>query len=91
MPFEQKPFTGVFFPNNFKKTDQQPDFKGPYLDRVDGKLIEREIAVWKRTGIKDGKPYFSFKIGDKFNPGNKSHAQASSKQDNYDDGGEVPF
>lgn len=79
MSFENKPGTGAFFPNN-KKSENHPDFKGPYYEKVGDKLVEREIAVWKRRSVKSGQEYYSFKIGDKFQPQKKTFASESSEK-----------
>lgn len=67
MSYENRPFTGALFRNTHKKSDKAPDFRGPYYDEIDGKVVEREISAWKKKS-KKGEDYLQFKIGDKFVP-----------------------
>ena len=39
---EQKDNTGAIFKNNYKKTEQHPDYKGKAM--IDGKV--KDLAVW---------------------------------------------
>lgn len=55
--FQQKPETGTLFPNDYKKADNQPDWRGTFLDD-NGK--EWALAGWNKTG-KSGKTFISLK------------------------------
>lgn len=54
MAFEEKPNTGVLFPNNRKEKDSHPDYRGK--GNFDGK--EFEIAAWKKVS-QNGSPRLS--------------------------------
>ena len=51
---EQKNNTGAIFKNDYKKTDQHPDYKGKAI--IDG--VEKEVALWVNES-KSGIRYFS--------------------------------
>ena len=51
---------GAIFPNEYKKTDSQPDWKGKI--NVDGKI--KEIALWANDH--EGKKYFGVQISDEY-------------------------
>lgn len=79
MAFENKPGTGILFVNERKKSDNHPDYKGSFYEKVGDRVIERDLAGWKRIGKDSGKPYLSLKVTDKFVP-KSSHAEASSEK-----------
>lgn len=54
MAYEEKPNSGVLFPNERKEKDTHPDYKGK--GNYGG--VEFEIAAWKRTS-QNGKPRLS--------------------------------
>tara|TARA_R110000772_G_scaffold48391_2_gene110488 strand:+ start:2140 stop:2385 length:246 start_codon:yes stop_codon:yes gene_type:complete len=54
---EQKDNTGAIFKNDFKKSEQQPDYKGKAM--INGEM--KEIAMWLNES-KAGKKYFSVKF-----------------------------
>lgn len=60
--FQQKPGTGTLFPNDYKKSDNHPDWKGTYMDE-DGK--EWAIAGWDKT-MKSGKTFISLKTSEPY-------------------------
>lgn len=76
---EQKNNTGAIFKNDYKKTDQHPDYKGKCL--VDG--TEKEIALWLNES-KAGKKYFSVKFSE---PYKNEDAEYDAKQAEND----LPF
>lgn len=86
MSYENKPGTGALFRQKDKRSENAPDYKGPFYETVDGQVIEREIAGWIKTS-KAGKPYLSIKVGDKFVPA----ARAEQKPDPVPFNDEVPF
>jgi uncharacterized protein (DUF736 family) len=49
--------SGALFTNEYKKTDQQPDFKGNIT--INGKNFK--LSAWKNKG-KEGKNFISLKI-----------------------------
>ena len=57
MAFEEKPNTGVLFPNNRKEKDSHPDYRG----KANYKGIEFEIAGWKKTS-QNGQPRISLSL-----------------------------
>ena len=59
---EQKPNTGIFFRNEKKSAENQPDFKGKV--NVNGK--DMEVAVWLKKGQKG--EYFTMKFQEPFKP-----------------------
>ena len=54
---EQKDNTGAIFKNDFKKSEQQPDYKGKAM--INGEM--KEVAMWLNES-KAGKKYFSVKF-----------------------------
>ena len=58
---EQKDNSGAIFKNDYKKTEQQPDYKGKAM--IDGK--KKELAVWLNES-KEGKKYFSVKFSEPY-------------------------
>ena len=67
---EQKNNTGAIFKNDYKKTEQHPDYKGKAM--IDGKA--KDVAVWLNES-QNGKKYFSIKFSEPY-----KEAEAS-KQD----------
>ena len=68
--------TGAIFKND-KKTETQPDYKGKI--NVDGK--EKEIALWIKTSIDGSKTFFSAKISEPYQAGEKVHENAPKVND----------
>ena len=58
---ETKQNTGVIFKNNYKKTEQQPDYKGKAM--VDGQM--KDLAMWLNES-KSGVKYFSVKFSEPY-------------------------
>ena len=54
---EQKNNTGAIIKNDYKKTEQHPDYKGKAM--IDGKA--KDVAVWLNES-KNGTKYFSSKF-----------------------------
>ena len=54
---EQKNNTGAIFKNDYKKTEQHPDYKGKAM--IDNKA--KDVAVWLNES-QNGKKYFSIKF-----------------------------
>ena len=67
---EQKNNTGAIFKNDYKKTEQHPDYKGKAM--IDNKA--KDVAVWLNES-QNGKKYFSIKFSEPY-----KEAEAS-KQD----------
>jgi len=59
---EQKDNTGAIFKNDYKKTEQHPDYKGKAM--IDGKV--KDLAVWLNES-QNGKKYFSVKFSEPYN------------------------
>lgn len=55
---QQNDNTLVLFVNEYKQTENQPDYKGKAT--VDGK--EYKCAAWKQVGRQTGKTYLSVKL-----------------------------
>jgi hypothetical protein len=84
---EQKDNTGAIFKNDFKKTEQQPDYKGTCT--VDGK--QKEIALWINES-KTGVTYFGAQFTNPYkNEGTEeqSNTVKPSKTKKLD--GDLPF
>ena len=80
---EQKNNTGAIFKNDYKKTEQHPDYKGKAM--IDGKA--KDVAVWLNES-QNGKQYFSIKFSEPY----KAEAEAPKQnmpQDLPDSG--LPF
>lgn len=90
MPYENKPGTGILFVNDRKKSDTHPDYKGSFYEKVGDRVVERDLAGWKRIGKDSGKPYLSIRVTDKFQPQKKTFASESSKDDSPP-ADEIPF
>jgi len=58
---EQKNNKGAIFKNDYKKTEQHPDYKGKAM--IDGKA--KDVAVWLNES-KNGKKYFSIKFSEPY-------------------------
>ena len=58
--------TGAIFKND-KKADNHPDYKGKI--NVDG--IDKEIALWVKTSKDGSKTFFSAKISEPYQAGEK--------------------
>lgn len=65
MPYENKPGTGVLFPNDRKTKENQPDYTGLFYENVGGKVIERDLAGWRRLNSKGGER-INVVVSDKF-------------------------
>ena len=59
--FQDKPNTGVLFPNT-KTKETQPDYKGHIFD---SNLKKWDVAVWEKTS-KTGKRFLSMSLGEPF-------------------------
>ena len=58
---EQKNNTGAIFKNDYKKTEQHPDYKGKAM--IDNKA--KDVAVWLNES-QNGKKYFSMKFSEPY-------------------------
>ena len=65
MTYENKPGSGVMFPNTRKTAENQPDYTGTYYDEIGGKTVERRIAGWRRLNSKGGER-INVQVSDKF-------------------------
>lgn len=72
--FQQKPNTFTLFPNDYKKSDNHPDWRGKFIDE-NGK--EWQMSGWVRTS-NDGKERISGNIQE---PWNKDQAKTKPKSD----------
>ena len=81
--FEHKPGSVSIFKNDFKKSDNHPDYRGKGKD-LDGNEIE--IALWVKDG-KNGK-FFSGKISLPREQA-QSRQQEPPQRDEFDD--PIPF
>ena len=70
---EQKDNTGAIFKNDYKKTEQHPDYKGKAM--IDGKA--KDVAVWLNES-QNGKQYFSLKFSEPW----KAEAEAEAPKQN---------
>lgn len=83
MSYENKPWTGTLFKNDYKQNEKHPDYKGKFYVALDGQVVEFELAAWVRES-KNGKKYMSVKAGEKRQP--REHAKV---EPDFDDS--VPF
>jgi len=67
MSYENKPGSGVLFPNTRKTAENQPDYTGSFYESVGGNVIERRIAGWRRLNSKGGER-INVQVSDKFEP-----------------------
>ena len=81
---EQKDNTGAIFKNDYKKTEQHPDYKGKAM--VDGKA--KDVAVWLNES-KNGKQYFSLKFSEPYQAEAEAEYPKQNLQDLPDSG--LPF
>ena len=58
---EQKNNTGAIFKNDYKKTEQHPDYKGKAM--IDNKA--KDVAVWLNES-KNGTKYLSLKFSEPY-------------------------
>jgi uncharacterized protein (DUF736 family) len=58
---EQKNNSGAIFKNDYKKTEQQPDYKGKAM--IDGQM--KDMAMWLNES-KSGVKYFSVKFSEPY-------------------------
>jgi uncharacterized protein (DUF736 family) len=79
--------TLVLFPNEYKTTDKQPDYKGKAT--IDGKNYK--CAGWKQTGRNTGKPYLSVKFTPDEEAAFAAAAPAVPKRRPRNDDDEIPF
>ena len=70
---EQKDNSGAIFKNDYKKSEQQPDYKGKAM--VDGQM--KEMAMWLNES-KNGSKYFSVKFSEPW----KAEAEAEAPKQN---------
>jgi len=70
---EQKDNTGAIFKNDYKKSEQQPDYKGKAM--VNGQM--KEMAMWLNES-KNGSKYFSVKFSEPW----KAEAEAEAPKQN---------
>lgn len=63
MAYQQKPGQGTLFSNDYKKSDNHPDWKGTAVAHRDIKAGETiELAGWIKSGAKGD--YISVKLSD---------------------------
>lgn len=67
MSYENKPWTGTLFKNDYKQNEKHPDYKGKFYVNLDGQIVEFELAAWIRES-KSGKKYMSVKAGERRQP-----------------------
>lgn len=60
--FVRQDGTGQLNKNNFKKTDNHPDYRGEAV--IDGK--KKELSAWVKTNVK-GEKYLSISIQEPYN------------------------
>jgi len=88
MSYENKPWTGALFKNDYKNAENHPDFKGPFYVALDGQVIEFEIAGWTRES-KGGKKYISLKAGERREPKKGGNRPAAGDTEEMSD--DIPF
>lgn len=81
---EQKDNSGAIFKNDYKKTEQQPDYKGKAM--VNGQM--KDMAMWLNES-KSGVKYFSVKFSEPY----EAEAQAEAPKQNLQDlpASDLPF
>ena len=79
---EQKNNSGAIFKNDYKKTEQQPDYKGKAM--VDGHM--KEMAMWLNES-KSGVKYFSVKFSEPY----QAEAEAPKQNMPQDMPSDLPF
>lgn len=79
---EQKDNTGAIFKNDYKKTDQHPDYKGKAM--VDGQM--KDVSAWLNES-KNGTKYLSIKFSEPY------QAEAEAPKQNLQDlpSSDLPF
>ncbi|ANS03000.1 hypothetical protein [uncultured Mediterranean phage uvDeep-CGR1-KM17-C101] len=81
---EQKDNTGAIFKNDYKKTDQHPDYKGKAM--VDGQM--KDVAVWLNES-KSGVKYFSVKFSESWTEGEREAPEQNMPEG--EPGSDLPF
>ena len=81
---EQKDNTGAIFKNDYKKTEQHPDYKGKAM--IDGKA--KDVAVWSSES-KNGVKYLSIKFSEPWAAAEAEAPKQNMPQDLPDSG--LPF
>lgn len=77
--------SGVLFKNDFKQSENQPDYKGSFTD-ANGE--EKDLAAWVRK-TKAGKMMLSVKVSDKFVKPDSE--QGKPFNDAIPDDSDIPF
>ncbi len=86
MAFQQKDNTGTLFKNDYKKTENHPDYRGKCM--VNG--VEMEMAAWIKEG-KSGK-FMSFAFSEPYQKDDAVVQPAQSQPPEFDDDlSDVPF
>ena len=73
---EEKVNTGVVFENEYKKNDNQPDFKG----KGNWKGQKFDLALWYRK-TKEGKEYFSISLQEPYKKDEEEKGEKLSWKD----------
>jgi uncharacterized protein (DUF736 family) len=73
MAYEQKPNTGVMFPNEHKKSESHPDWRGDVfidktflidqMDKSKDSMVKIAVSAWSKTA-KSGKDYMSLSVSE---------------------------
>lgn len=90
MSYENKPGTGALFKKD-KRHEKQPDYSGPYYEKVGDGVVERQIAAWVKKS-KKGETYLSLQVSDRFDPKSQKGEDAGTQEagKGFDDSG-LPF
>ena len=72
--------SGALFKNDYKESEKQPDYSGPFTGPNGEEL---RIAAWLRE--KDGKKFMSVKVSEPF----KKKGDAPKAEPDFDD--QIPF
>lgn len=85
MSYENKPYTGALFKNEYKQNEKHPDYKGKFYVSLDGQIVEFELAAWIKES-KNGTRYMSLSAGEKRQPRERRQEAPAEDLD-----GEIPF
>lgn len=84
---EVKLNSGALFVNKYKEKENQPDYRGEFVD-ASGKTWE--LAGWKNTS-KNGNPYLSIKAQEPREKGEKESGYPTPPEDKKEFADEIPF
>ena len=87
--YENKPGSGALFKRD-KKNERQPDYSGPFYEKVGNGVVERQIAAWIRKSRK-GETFLSLQVSDRYDSKSQKGEDGGTEAPSKEFDSDLPF